>query len=328
MRKIIQSLLAASCLVLLICAPTLATYASIDFDAWLKELKVEALAVGISQDILELAFRDISAPLQQVIDLDRNQPELTQTTEEYIGNRINDRLVAEGRTMMKRYPTWLRRVEERYAVPKQFITALWGIETRYGKYTGSFPTLHSLATLSYDGRRSSFFRQELLVALQILDSGRIPLKRMRGSWAGAMGQCQFMPSSFQLYAVDGDSSGRINLTSSIPDVFSSIANYLQRVGWQSDQTWGHQVALPENFDTSLSGLETPLPLTRWQNLGVKRINGTTFPMPSSVASLILPDGPEGPAYLVYDNFHTLLKWNKSNAFAIAVGILSDHLADQ
>ncbi len=297
-----------------------------DFAVWLENLRLEARSAGVSQETLEAALADVKQPLPRVIDLDRNQPEFTQSLEDYVSARVSKKRIANGRRMMSRYPTWLGRVERKYEVQRRFIVALWGIETNYGEHTGSFPVIQSLVTLAQDGRRSSYFRKELLEALHVLDAGHIRLKRMKGSWAGAMGQCQFMPSSFRRYAADADGDGRIDIWNTVPDVLASAANYLKQAGWQDDQTWGRPVKLPEKFDFSLVGLKTRLPLSRWQSLGVRRSNGSALPSRDLDASLIMPDGPGGPAYLVYDNFRVLLAWNKSNAFAVAVGTLSDRFA--
>ncbi len=301
----------------------LAKDAEKDFAVWLENLRVEARSAGVSQETLEETLAGIEEPLSRVIDLDRKQPEFTQSMEDYVAARVSEKRIANGRRMMSRYPTWLGRVEKEYGVPRRFIVALWGIETNYGEHTGSFPVIHSLVTLAYDERRGAYFRKELLDALQILDAGHIPSRRMKGSWAGAMGQCQFMPSSFRRYAVDADGDRRIDIWNSVPDVLASAANYLARAGWKDDQTWGRPVKLPEKFDFSLVGLESRLPLSRWQSLGLRRSNGGALPRRDLDASLIMPDGPGGPAYLVYDNFRVLLAWNRSNSFAIAVGTLSD-----
>lgn len=296
-----------------------------DFSLWLDSLRVEARAAGVSQQTLESALSAIEGPLPRVLELDRNQPEFTQSLQDYVAVRVSETRIANGRGMMSRYPTWLGRVERKYRVQRRFIVALWGIETNYGEHTGTFPVIPSLATLAHDGRRSAYFRKELLDALQILDAGHIPLPRMQGSWAGAMGQCQFMPSSFRRYAADADGDGRIDIWSSVPDVLASVANYLKNSGWRDGQTWGREVRLPAKIDASLVGLGTRLPLARWQALGVRRSNGGALPRRDLEASLILPDGPGGPAYLVYDNFRVLLAWNRSNAFAVAVGTLADRL---
>lgn len=313
--------------ILVFFAPLRAEATENAFADWIENLRTEALAAGISQKTFETALADIKEPLPRVVDLDRKQPESLQTLENYVEVRVSEKRIANGRKMMNRYSSWLGRVEQKYAVQRRFLLALWGIETSYGENTGSFSVIHSLVTLAYDERRGPYFRKELLDALRILDAGHISMARMKGSWAGAMGQCQFMPSSFLRCAVDADGDGRIDIWNSVPDVLASTANYLARAGWKNDQTWGRPVRLPENFDFSLVGLQTRLPLSKWQTLGVSRSNGSALPGRDIEASIIAPDGPEGPAYLVYDNFRALLSWNRSISFAVAVGLLSDRVAD-
>ncbi len=294
------------------------------FTSWLNQFKTQALNSGISQRTLDVALDDIKAPRPEIVKLDRRQPEFIQTLDDYLTARVSTKRINTGRLMLRRYPTWLGRVERTYGVQRRFVVALWGIESNYGEYTGTYPVVHALATLAYDNRRGDYFRKELLEALHLIDAGTIPLHRMQGSWAGAMGQCQFMPSSFRRYAVDADNNGSINIWASVPDVLGSTANYLAQAGWKDDQTWGREVRLPENFNYSLVGLKTRRTLPQWQALGVRRSNGRALPNRNLEASLIMPDGQEGPAYLVYDNFRVLLSWNRSNLFAIAVGTLSDH----
>ncbi|MBW2478066.1 MAG: lytic murein transglycosylase [Deltaproteobacteria bacterium] len=295
------------------------------FLAWLKAFQSDAHSQGLSKKTLEQGFSEIKVPLAEVIERDSSQPEMTQSVDDYLASRVSSQRIKSGRRMMRRYPTWLGRVERTYQVQRRYLVALWGVESHYGEHTGTYPVLQSLATLAYDGRRSGYFRKELIEALRLIDDGIVPQHTMRGSWAGAMGQCQFMPSSVRHYAVDEDSSGSINLWRSVPDVLGSIANYLAKAGWRYDQTWGREVVLPQNFDHALVGLETRHPLSRWQALGVRRINGRALPKRDLQASLIMPDGTNGRAYLVYDNFRVLLKWNRSSRFAIAVGALSDQL---
>lgn len=294
-----------------------------EFRIWLEQLRSEALNKGISKRTLELVYADIEAPLTKVIDNDRSQPEFSQTFNKYLTNRINKQFIKTGKKMLGRYPTWLSRVERSYSVQKRFLVALWGIESSYGKNLGTYPVIQALATLAYDQRRSKYFRQELFDALQLIDDGIVPYERMQGSWAGAMGQCQFMPSSFRRYAVDADNSGSINIWASVPDVLGSIGNYLAQSGWKNDQTWGREIKLPKGFDYSLAGLEKRRPLSEWQSMGVRRINNRDLPTRNLMASLVLPEGPTGPSYLVYDNFRVLLSWNRSTFFALTVGILSD-----
>lgn len=297
-----------------------------EFAAWLAQLRVDALAEGISPATLDAALAGLEAPQQRVLDSDRNQPETTQSLAGYLAARVSAARIAEGRQMLRRYPTWLGRIERKYGVQRRFIVALWGIESNYGRHTGKLPVIPALVTLAHDERRGDYFRKELLEALRILDAGHIPLARMQGSWAGAMGHFQFMPTSYRHYAVDGDGDGRIDLWNSLPDAFASAANYLAKAGWQDDQTWGRPVRLPKNFDASLAGLETRLPLPRWQALGVRSLNGGALPGRALQASLLIPDGPTGPAYLVYGNYRALLRWNRSHSFAVAVGTLADSYA--
>lgn len=325
MKRGFRLLLVMAGIVFLFASGAAARAAERDFAAWLEDLRREALSAGISRETLKAALADIEEPLPRVIAQDRSQPDRVLTLEEYVESRVAPKRIADGRRQMKRFPTWLGRVEGEYGVQRRFIVALWGMESSYGQYTGNFPVVQSLATLAYEGRRGAFFRRELLDALRILEAGHVPVDRMVGSWAGAMGQCQFIPSSFLNFGVDADGDGHIDIWNSVPDVLGSIANYLARTGWKDDQTWGRPVRLPQGFDFSLTGLDTRLPLARWQALGVRRSNGNRLPGRNLQASLVAPDGPEGPAYLVYGNFRRLLSWNRSIHFAVAVGTLSDRL---
>lgn len=295
-----------------------------DFSAWLGRLRQDARSAGISEKTLNAALADLKAPEPRVIALDQKQPEKTESLESYVAARVSPERVAAGRLMLQRYPTWLSRIERQYRVQRRFIVALWGIESSYGRHTGERPVLPALVTLAYDERRGDYFRRELLEALKILDAGEVSLARLKGSWAGAMGPFQFMPSSYRHYAVDADGDGRRNIWGSVPDALASAANYLAQAGWKNDQTWGRPVKLTRPVDDSLTGLETRLPLERWQELGVRRSNGSALPRRSLQASLLLADGP---AYLVYGNFRALRRWNRSNAFAVAVGTLADSYAE-
>lgn len=299
-----------------------------DFDLWLEGVRIEAQAAGIAEASLQSALATVQQPLARVLELDRQQPESTQSLANYLATRVTTSRIAQGQTMLRDYPTWLGRAETKYQVPRRVIVALWGMESNYGEKLGSFPVFSALATLAYDGRRSEFFRKELLHALRILDAGHITLPQMLGSWAGAMGQCQFMPTSFQRFAVDANGDGRKDIWASVPDVLASTANYLNQAGWKQGQTWGRPVRLPKKFDRSLLGLKTQKSLARWQALGVRQTNGAPLPGRTLQASLIQPDGPGGQAYLVYENFRVLLAWNNSQSFAVAVGTLSDQLASK
>lgn len=296
------------------------------FEEWLKEVKQEALHKGISSATVDAAFADVR-PIPRVIELDRKQPEGRLTFAQYQERVINQARINKGRTLYRQHKTELDRIALQYGVPAQFIVALWGIETSYGENTGGFGVIPALATLAHDGRRSAFFRAELLNALRILDEGHITPEKMKGSWAGAMGQNQFMPSSFHAFAVDGNQDGRRDIWTSLPDVFSSTANYLHKSGWRNDQRWGRAVSLPQGFPESLSGLDTQRSLQEWKGLGVTLPNRQALPVVSGMkASLVLPDGVGGQAFLVYDNYRVIMKWNRSVYFATSVGLLADQIA--
>ncbi|MGQ4808693.1 Tn3 family transposase TnXax1 [Candidatus Entotheonellaceae bacterium PAL068K] len=266
-------------------------------------------------------------PLPRVIELDRKQLEYTMTLTDYLQRVVSPARVQHGKRRFKTHRELLARVSAAHGVQPRFVVALWGIESDYGRAMGGFPVIAALATLAHDGRRSTFFRGELLHALQILDQGHIQPQTMMGSWAGAMGQSQFMPSSFRQYAIDYNGDGRRDIWTSLGDIFASIANYLARTGWRGNRTWGRRVTLLADIDPALAGLNVQKPLPAWQQLGIRRADGSDLPRQPLQASLLLPEGPKGPAYLVYQNFRTLLKWNRSHYFALAVGKLADALRD-
>ena len=292
------------------------------FADWLVELREEALGRGIATTTLDAALEGVE-PIPRVIELDRKQPEFTITFAQYLQRVAPESRVKKARRKLAEHKALLTAIGRKYGVQPRFIVALWGIETDFGRVLGGFPVIAALATLAHDGRRSTFFRTELLHALTILDEGHTRPAAMMGSWAGAMGQNQFMPSSFVNFAVDEDGDGRRDIWSTPADVFASAANYLAQSGWQDDQTWGRRVVLPVSFDDGLADLKIVKRLGAWQALGVRRADGSGLPRRQLSASLVLPEGPEGRAYLVYDNFRTTLTWNRSTFFALAVGLLAD-----
>lgn len=304
-------------------APGLASADADGFRTWLEGLRAEARNEGISQRTLDAAFAGVS-PIARVIELDRRQPETTLTFAQYLERIVTPARIERGRQRMAENAGLLQQVGELYGVQPRFIVALWGIETDFGRLTGGFPVIGSLATLAYDGRRSAFFRKELIEALRILEEGHVTPAEMQGSWAGAMGQTQFMPSSFRSFAVDHDGDGRRDIWSTAADVFASAANYLARSGWNAGETWGREVALPPGFDRSLIGADARKPLAEWAALGVRRADGGELPARQMEAALISgeKDG-SGPYFLTYNNFRVLLKWNRSTFFALAVGRLAD-----
>jgi membrane-bound lytic murein transglycosylase B len=295
------------------------------FSMWLTDLKKEALSKGISKSTLDKALKDLK-PIPLIIKLDRTQPEIELSLEEYLNRVVTDSVIAKGRKKFEENRELLMNISRHYHIQPQFLVALWGIETRFGEREGRFPVVGAVATLAHDGRRSALFRRELFYALQILDEGHISLDEMRGSWAGAMGQVQFMPSSFYKFAVDYEGDGRIDLWNSLGDIFASAANYLALSGWRGNEIWGREVTLPKDFDPALVGLGSQKRLSEWQILGVRlRGDSDLGEKPDLPSSVVQPDGPDGRAFLVYQNYRALLKWNRSHLFAIAAGILADEI---
>ena len=296
------------------------------FGAWLSLLRKEALARGIPPQTLDSALQDLE-PVSRVIELDRNQPESKLTFDQYLSRILSEERIAIGRKKLSDSRRLLAKIADAYGVQPRFLVALWGVETDFGRVTGSFPVIDSLVSLVYDGRRSSFFRKELFHALRILDEGHISLARMKGSWAGAMGQLQFMPSTFRHFAVDFDRDGRIDIWESQEDVFASAANYLSQSGWRRGQTWGQEVLLPEGADLALTEFKQLKSPSDWWSLGVSTLDGSDFLSPGLLSSIVQPEGLKDRAFLVYDNYHVIHKWNHSDNFALSVGILSDRIGN-
>ncbi|MDR9500055.1 MAG: lytic murein transglycosylase [Hydrogenovibrio sp.] len=295
-----------------------------DFQQWLQTFKQKAASEGISPATLEQAFAGVRLN-KRVLELDRRQPEFTRTFWQYFDSAITDWRVENGRKLYRKYRTRLHEVTEQYGVPARFIIALWGMETNYGGYTGNTPIIESLATLSYDPRRSGFFQKQLIAALTIVEQGHVAPDQMRGSWAGAMGQCQFMPTNYLKYAVDADNSGNVDLWNSLDDVFHSMGHFLQELGWERGENWGREIALPEDFDYSLADGKTQRSLQAWSKMGLTLADGRKLPQEAMQAALLLPYDHRGPAFLVYDNFHVIKRWNQSDNYALAVGHLADRI---
>lgn len=303
---------------------------SVDFDTWLREFRSEARRSGISDRTLDEALNGL-APVARIIELDRRQPETRLTFPEYLARVVTPARVQNGISRLREHEAVLRQVSARFSVPSRFVVALWGIESDFGRSTGGFSVIAALATLAHDGRRSQYFRTELLNALRIIDRGHIAARDMRGSWAGAMGQCQFMPSSFLNFAVDFDGDGRADIWTNRADVFASIANYLSRSGWRAEHGWGREVLAPPGLDRSVVA-DTRAELTQrqrsladWTRAGLRQIDGRPLSAREESAALIQPDGADGPAFLVYPNFRVIMAWNSSFRFAIAVGMLADQI---
>ena len=324
-RVLIRYLVFGSVFLLGLGLPFLQIYAEDrDFFDWLQTIREEAIRAGVEKLVLDEALENI-AYRPRIIELDRSQPEGRQSFEEYLQKVISTNRILGAQQRLSNQEELLNEIAQNYHVQNRFVVALWGLESDFGRFTGGFPVIDALATLAFDGRRGEFFLSELIQALLILDNGDIDFLNMNGSWAGAMGQCQFMPSSYQRYAIDYNQDGRRDIWSTKEDIFASIANYLHVLGWKDDQTWGREVILPLNFDFDSTGLETIKPINVWQEIGIRRIDGRNLPARSLDASIILPDGINGRAFMVYNNFRTLLKWNRSIYFALSVGILADDM---
>jgi membrane-bound lytic murein transglycosylase B len=306
---------------------------------WLQGVREEALARGISPATVTAALTDI-APVAQILDRDRTQAEFTETLRQYVARRVSPAAVRLGRQRLAQHRSLLARIEARHGVPGRFVIAIWGLESSFGRFSGVRPLIPTLATLAYDHRRPDLFRAELFHALEILDRRLIDLPRLKGSWAGAMGQPQFLPSSYLRFAVDEDGDGMRDIWRSMPDVFGSMANYLKAHGWRQGETWGRPVRVPRGAAAvsaieaaaplrtsgcrAVRALTEPLPLERWQALGVRREDGSALPRADMTGSLLRTDSGD---FLVYPNYEALLGYNCANAYAMAVATLADRLAD-
>ena len=296
-----------------------------DFASWLAAFRQDAQAQGISAATLDAALTGL-VPDERVIELDHRQPEFLQTFSDYLGRRVTAPQVTRGQALMAQHAALLDAVEQKYGVPKTVLVAFWGLETRYGAMQGNLNVPTSLATLAWDDRRSEFFRSQLLDALRIIDAGHVSAAGMHGSWAGAMGHMQFMPSTFRAYAVDGDGDGRIDVWQSLPDALYSAAHYLQQAGWRAGGPVAIEVRLPQDFDWRQARLFHRVAVADWMAMGVQSADGTALPTDAGRAAIVLPQGWQGPAFMVFDNFDVVMKWNRSVNYALAVAQLSRQLA--
>lgn len=260
-----------------------------------------------------------------VIALDRRQPEVSETFQHYLSQRVTEKRIRQGQALGRRHAVLLQELERDYGVPAPYLLAFWGLETDYGGYLGKLPVLDALATLACDGRRREFFTGELLEALHLVEDGIVTPARFTGSWAGAVGQLQFMPGTYRRYGVDADGSGQPDLWRSLPDALTSAAHYLHRMGWQKNQRWGREVQLPAGFDYAQAALPVRKSLAEWRALGVTLPGGEPLPSRAVTAAILVPAGHQGPALLVYDNFDVIMKWNRSEFYALSVGYLADRI---
>lgn len=296
-----------------------------DFSLCLTSLQSQARSAGVSESIVGAVVPGLQRQ-ERVISLDRSQPEFVQTFADYLERRVTPERVERGRALLAEHRPFLLDLQKKYGVPPQYLVAFWGLETNYGGYLGRMPTLDSLATLACDARRSDFFAGEFIAALQLMQREALQPDDMQGSWAGAVGHTQFMPSSYLRYAVDGDGDGQIDLWGSKQDALASGGNYLQSLGWQPSLRWGREVRLPTDFPFELAGhRDRRRPLAEWKALGVRRSDGGILPSVDVDAALLVPAGHLGPAFLIYHNFDVIMRWNRSELYAIAVGHLADRI---
>ena len=318
-----------------VAVPAPAEPARPEFPEFIAKMKEQALANGVSAATVEAALSGLE-PLEIVVERDRTQAETVLTIDQYLQRRLTRRFVRTAIEQARQHRRVLAEIEKKYQVPASVIVSIWGMESNFGGFTGTRPISQALATLAWDARRGAFFTAELMHALNIVDKGYIDLESMKGSWAGAMGQTQFMPSSYMAHAQDYDGDGRRDIWKTLPDVFASIANYLKAYGWNDSQTWGREVRLPKGGFAPLvqkvgvrqSGcraareMSIPLPLAKWQALGVRTVTGGALPKVDRAASLL---NAGSKSYLVYGNYETLLGYNCAHAYALAVALLSDRL---
>lgn len=306
-----------------------------EFSEFVAKLREQAIAQGVTAATVDAALANLE-PLEIVVERDRSQPEVELTIEQYVSRRLTRAFLRTAAEKKREHQSELAAIAKKYGVSSGVMVAIWGMESNFGRFTGTRPTIQALATLAWEGRRRAFFTTELVSALQILDKGYIELDQMKGSWAGAMGQTQFMPSSYLAHAQDYDGDGRRDIWKTLPDVFASIANYMIAYGWKDSELWGREVRVPSGGATKLAAsvgfrqsgcraareLTVPIPLAKWQSLGVRTAAGGALPKVARSASL-LRAGKK--SYLVYSNYDSLLGYNCAHAYALAVGLLSDRL---
>lgn len=323
-RKLIIGMAVAGCALSAAVANTSQTDDRQGFDRFVATFWSQARKAGISRDTYNTAFHGVR-PDPEILDRASNQAEFKTPIWTYIERRVTDERIAAGRAQKQRHAQVLAAIEKRYGVDRDILVAIWGLESNYGSHTGDKSVIRSLATLAYSGRRQSFGRQQLLAALKIIQNGDIPAHLMTGSWAGAMGHTQFIPTTYEAYAVDWTGDGTRDIWRSVSDALASTANYLKRSGWQPGVPWGWEVTLPKGFDYDLVGKDTSMIVADWTKHGVKPARGGNFGAWAPESSVILPAGARGPAFLVTKNFRAILRYNNATAYALAVGHLADRI---
>lgn len=310
--------------VILVSSMPVQAQSNTSFAVWLEQFAQEAMMQGVAPTTLQKVLPELEYD-ESVIELDRKQPESRVSFATYLKNTLPDSRINKASRLIEENGPLLQDIESKTGVPAAIIVALWGVESSFGVNMGDYDVLSSLATLAYEGRRADFFKKELIEAFHILEEENQPASFLRGSWAGAMGQCQFMPSTYRRHAVDYDGNGRRDIWASEPDVLASIANYILAEGWQADLTWGREVKVPKGMEAEKGDGNRKL-LSEWAALGVQTLRGNPLPERPLMASLVQPDGAGGRSFLTYENFDVLKRWNRSTYFATAVGLFADQLS--
>lgn len=295
-----------------------------EFSSCVAELRAQASQQGITEDTLNKTL-DSAQQRQRVVQLDRNQPEFLSTFEDYYTKRVNDWRISKGKEKYQEHKAFLHDLTKRYGVPGPYLMAFWGLETNFGNYKGKIPTIDALTTLACEPRRKSFFTKELLTVLDIIQTNQLEVGTLKGSWAGAMGHTQFMPTTYAQYAIDGDGDNKIDLFNSEQDALASAANFLHQLGWQAGYRWGREIKLPEGFDYALADRKQRKPLSFWRKQGITTVYGEPLPDIDLSAAVIIPSGYNGPVFLAYQNFNIIMRWNNSQSYAIAVGKLAEQI---
>ncbi|MEM6413491.1 MAG: lytic murein transglycosylase [Pseudomonadota bacterium] len=298
-----------------------------DFNNWLQGFKAEAVAAGIDRSIVDNAFQGVTVN-QRVFELNDNQPEFSKSIWDYLDSAVSETRIANGKKSRAENAQQLSKTEEKYGVNAEIIVAIWGLETAYGAVMGDHDVIQALATLAWTGRRTKFGRSQLIGALKIIQNGYASRGQLKGSWAGAMGHTQFIPTTYLSYAVDADGDGRRDIWSNLNDVFASTANYLSVSGFKKDERWGVEVKLPDNFNYTDATPKNRRAVAEWAAAGIMAARGNLIGSidPNTRGAIIVPAGAKGPAFLVFDNFNAILKYNRSTSYALAVGLLSEHVA--
>jgi len=305
------------------------SYSNEEFKTWLELFKKRAVAQGISSETVNDSLKNVRF-LERIVELDRKQPEFIEKTYEYINKRIDEKRITNAQIILKNQKEVLNNISEKFKVDKEIIVALWGIETNFGVNKGKVDIISALATLSFDKRRSAYFENELIILLQLIDKKTIQIENLFGSWAGAVGNFQFMPSTIQKYALNLDDKLGVDLFESVQDSAGSAANYLSKIGWRFKEIWGFEIKNTKNFDSSIlttdsKNFKEQLTISELKMLGFKHMDNKEFVDSNKKGWIIRPDGNDGPIYIVFDNFLRLLEWNRSLRFAITVGTLSDKI---